>query len=721
MGAREAAGAGEVVPLQPEIAWDLTRLLRPASIAVLGATDRPGTYAAQTLLNLEALGYGGEVWGVNPKRDEVLGRPCVPTIEALPLAVDAVVVAIPAAGVPEVIEQAGARGCGGAVVFAAGFGEVSTGRPLQHALIDAARRHRLPVCGPNCDGIVVMERGVAMWGDALLPRDPGPVALISQSGNLAVNALTSRRGLRFHTVITSGNQAVVGADTYLRFLAEEEGIRAIALYVEDDVGPGLCEALAACAERGVRVAVLKIGSSPVGARVAAAHSASLAGDQRVFRSLIQEAGAVWAEDAHELLELAKTLAVPRRSRRGEVATAPASVSGLAIMTCSGGDSAQGADECAELGIPLPELSAATRARLEELLPAAATAANPLDYTGILWGERDALAELVRALGEDPAIDQVLVYYDQPPGIEGTTEESWRAVREAIIEGARRSPVATMVSSTLPELLDDDAAWRFAQEGLATAAGLRTGLRCVAAARTCAGDPARMREISAQALRAARASEAETEWLGEHESKELLRAAGLPVVAGRLVGNEEDAAEALAELGGSIALKLSAASIQHKTELGALELGIDSADGARIAYRRLASLAASVNGTVLAERMAAPGIELLVAARTDAVVPALVVGLGGTATELLDAVAIVPLPADADRVKRALLAARFAPLLTGLRGGDGVDLEAAARLAAHAGELLLEAGLVEIELNPVLVSAAGAVAVDALVRVAATRG
>jgi acetyl-CoA synthetase len=705
------AGAPDTLPSEPggEVEWDLTRLLRPASIAVVGATDRPGTYGATTLLNLQALGYPGEVWAVNPKRDEVLGRPCVPTIDDLPVAADAVVVAIPAAGVPEVIEQAGARGCGGAVVYAAGFAEVRDGQSLQQDVVAAARRHRMPVCGPNCDGIVVFARSAALWGDALFPRDPGHVALISQSGNLAVNALTSRRGIRFHTVITSGNQAVVAADTYLRFLAQEEQVRSIALYVEDDVGPELCEALAMCAERSVRVAVLKVGSSPVGARVAAAHSASLAGDQRIFKSLIEEAGAVWAEDAHELLELAKTLAAQRPPRRD-------GPGGLAIMTCSGGDSAQGADECAELGIPLPLLAPGTRARLEEVLPSAATAANPLDYTGILWGERDALAELVRALGEDPAIEQVLVYYDQPPGIEGVTEESWRAVREAIIDGAQRSPVPTMVASTLPELLDDDAAWSFAQAGLATAAGLRTSLRCVAGGRTSPGDPARLREIAAHARIAARLPDSETEFLDEHRSKELLREAGLPVVVGRILGSEDDAADALAQLGGSLALKLSAPQVQHKTELGALELGIDSADAARAAYRRLAALASTFDGEVLAERMAAPGLELLVAARTAGVVPALVVGLGGTATELLDSVAIIPLPADAARVERALRAARFAPLLTGLRGGAGVDLEAAARLAAQAGELLLERGLVEIELNPVLVSAAGAVAVDALVRV-----
>ena len=193
------------------------------------------------------------MWAVNPKRTEVLGRPCVPTIEDLPTPVDAVVVAIPAAGVARVVEQAGARGCGGAVVFSAGFAEIESGVDHQRELVAAARRHGLPVCGPNCNGIVAMHQRVALWGDAFVPREPGDVALVSQSGNVAVNALATRRGLRFHTVIASGNQAVVSAADYVDALAREDGVLAIALYLEDDGGPEICDALAACAERGVRV------------------------------------------------------------------------------------------------------------------------------------------------------------------------------------------------------------------------------------------------------------------------------------------------------------------------------------------------------------------------------------------------------------------------------------------------------------------------------------
>jgi acetate---CoA ligase (ADP-forming) len=685
----------------------LERLLAPRSVAVVGATERAGSYGAQALISLDAIGYPGEVWGVNPGRSTVLGRPCVPSLSELPEPVDAVVVAIPAAGVPAVIDEAGARGCGGAVVFSAGFAEVPGGVSLQQELAAAARRHGLPVCGPNCNGIVAAQASTALWGDALVPREPGHVALISQSGNVAVNALATRRGLRFHTVIASGNQAVLTAADYLEPLTQQKGLRSVALYLEDDGGPRLCDGLAACAQAGVAVVVLKVGSSPAGARAVAAHSAALAGDQRVFRALIEEAGGVWASDVHELLELAKTLAVPR--------VAPAS-RGLAIVTCSGGDSAQGADEASRCGLSLPQFDPATRDRLGELLPAAATAANPLDYTAMIWGDSAALGALVRTVGEDPEIGQVLVFYDQPAGLEGAIDESWRAVREGIIEGAAASPVPTLVASTLPELLDDDAAWRFARSGVAAAAGLRTGVQCAAAMRLALGDPERLRQIAeaARAVVGVRNRAVASRWLSEHESKELLRGAGIAVVEGRTVAGADDAVRALSELGGPIALKLSAASVQHKSELGGVQVGLTDEARVRAAYEPLAALAAEHHGEVLAERMAPPGVELLIAARTDAVVPALVLGLGGIWTELLDDVAIVPLPASAARIERALLALRGAPVLTGGRGRPAVDVGAACELALRVGELLLERGLELIELNPVFVSQSGAIVADATV-------
>ena len=699
---------------------DLTPLLQPRSIAVVGATSRPGAYGDETLRNLKRIGFRGRVWGVHPTRRRVHGHTCVPTLADLPEPVDAVVVAIPGAGVPDVIDQAGARGCGGAVVYAAGFGETPDGERLQGALRAAATRHDLPVCGPNCDGIVALHDRAALWGDALVPREAGHVAVVSQSGNVAVNALAARRGLRLHTVVSCGNQAVVDAGDWLHSIAHRDGVRSVALFLESDGdGARLCEALALCADAGIGVAVLKVGASAAGASAAAAHTGAVAGDHAAFGALVEEAGAAWAQDVHELLELAKALAVRRARPRGD--------GGLAILTCSGGDSGLGADEALRRGLPLPALHADTAGRVRALLPAAATVANPLDYTAMVWGEVETLRDTIGAVGGDPGIDHVLVFYDQPQGLEGPVRESWDAVREGIRAGAAVSAVPTLVASTLPELLDDEAAWELACADVAAVAGLRTALACAAALRQPPGDADRLRAIAAAASRGGAARPGP--WLDEASAKALLAGAGIRVPPGRIARGEDDAADIFARLGRPVALKLVAAGMRHKTEAGAVALGLEDERNVRWAYRDLVRGDGNpthqppnhhipADARVLVEAMAPPGIELLVSARRDAVVPVLTVGLGGVWTEAFGDVAVIPLPADAARVERALRSLRAAPLLAGTRTGMPVDVAAAAALAARAGTLLLDEGLELIELNPVLVNARGAVAVDALVRTGA---
>jgi acyl-CoA synthetase (NDP forming) len=683
---------------------DLARLMSPRSIAVVGATPRTNTYAHETLRNLEVLGYDGDVWGVHPTHREVRGRPVFPSLADLPAPADAVVVAVPAAAVPDVVEAAGATGCGGAVVFGAGFAE-GGGVGLEDRLVTAAVRHALPVIGPNCDGLVRLHERVALWGDALRPQPAGAVALISQSGNLAVNALATRRGLRLHTVASCGNQAVLDAGDLLGFLAEDDGVRSIALYLEDDGdAPRLCEALARCAERGVGVAVLKAGASAVGASAAATHTGAIAGDHRVFRALVEEAGAAWARDGHELLELAKALACGRR------AAGP----GVALVTCSGADCAVGGDEAERVGVSLPALGAATVARLRALLPSAATVGNPLDHTALIWGDTCALRDTIAAVGADAAIDQVLVLYDQPADVDGWSAQSWADVRDGIVQGAAATGTPVLVAATLPELLDDTSAADFAARGIPAACGLREGLLCARALRP--GRPAaevarRLRAIGRAAAAGGGAS-AGGRWLAEHEAKALLRGAGVAVVPGRAAADEDDAVSAAGELGWPVALKRSAAGLRHKTEAGALVLGVHDEGTLRREYRRLAI---GDGSAVLVESMAVGTVELLVAARRDAVVAALVIALGGTWAELLDDVVVIPLPATAERVAGAIRSLRGAPLLCGGRGRPELDVEAAARIAAAAGDALLGEGLELVELNPVLVGRHGALALDAVAR------
>jgi acetate---CoA ligase (ADP-forming) len=731
---------------------DLSRLLHPRTVAVVGATERPGAYAAQTLQNLEVAGYAGEVWGVNPNRTSVFGRPCFPSLSDCPTPPDAVVVAIPATGVAAVVEEAGALGCGGAVVYGAGFGEVESGAALEAELAAAAAAHDLPLCGPNGNGIVALHERAALWGDALQPFEAGRVALVSQSGNFAVNALNARRGLRLHTVISCGNSVMVDPAEWVAELAGDDGVGAIALYLEGD-GDGalLCEALARCVEQGVGVAVLKVGSSAAGTAAAAAHTGALAGDQRIFRALVEEAGGAWAVDFHELLELAKGLAVPAVAAPAARALAaptpdpapaaptpdpapatpipdpapaaltpdpapaaptPAGPPGLAILTCSGGDSALAADECERIGLSLPGLAPQTRARLRELLPAPATVANPLDYTALIWGDAGRLRELIVACGADPAIDRVLVFYDQPEGLRGPTEESWAAARQGIHEGAAATAVPVMVASTLPELLDHAAAARFIEAGIPAVSGLRSALRVAAELDRSPADAARLREIGAAARSAAVPAGNGAAWLSEHDAKELLRERGLPVIEGRLVAHEEDAVTALGELGGHAVAKLAAASLQHKSDLGAVVLDIRDDAAMRAAHSQLMALEIA-DARVLVERMAEPGGELLVSARADGVVPSLVIAAGGLWTEVLSDLAVIPLPAAPERVERAIRAMRAAPLFTGGRGQPALDVAAAARLAAAAGAALLATGLRLLELNPVYVHEDGATVVDAV--------
>lgn len=686
----------------------LARLLEPLSIAVVGASDRPDSYGDTILRNLERLGYEGELWGINPKREAIREIPCVPSLGELPGPVDAVAVAIPAAGVPAVIDEAAAMGCGGAVVVSAGFGEVEAGRSLETELKAAADARSFPVCGPNGNGIVNFTARAGMWGDSVQALPAGGVALISQSGNVAVNALGSRRGIDFHTVISTGNQAVCDASDWLAALSEQDGVRSIALFLESDGdGERFAAALADCAEREISVVVLKVGSSEAGAGAAAAHTGSLAGDQRIFRALIEESGACWARDPHELLELARALAEPRARPTGR--------GGLAVLTCSGGDSGISADEAERLGVDLPPLAEATKRELEGLLPGAATPVNPLDYTSMIWAETERLASIVAAVGNDPAIDQLLIYHDTPEELAAEVEPGWRATRNGLAEGAVRSAAAPIFASTLPDLIGEDVIRELATRGLPSIQGLSTAVYCARELRRPPGDPGRLRAI-ADAAGSARPTPADDGgWLSEAEAKALVGAGGVPVPDGRVAADVEGAVAAAAEIGYPIAVKLSSARLQHKSDAGALELRIADAEGLVEAAGRMLSLPAAEGSELLVERMADPGVELLIAARADAVVPALVVGLGGIWTEVLDDVAIVPLPASPERVEAALRSLRGASLLLGGRGGEPVDVGAVAEAASRAGEVLLDSELELLELNPLIAGPRGCVAVDALAR------
>ena len=350
----------------------------------------------------------------------------------------------------------------------------------------------------------------------------------------------------------------------------------MAMFLESDGdGERLAAALAVCAERRIGVAVLKVGASQAGGRAAAAHTGSLAGDQRVFRALIEEAGGAWARDPHELLELARAMAEPRAR--------PARQEGLAVLTCSGGDSALAADEAEKMEVPLPDLGAATRGRLQALLPDAATIGNPLDYTAMIWGESELLSQIVRTVGEDEAIGQLLLLYDHPRDLSPESEADWAAVREGLLDGAGECAAAALVASTLPDLVDEEANLEFAARGVPAVGGLTTALACARALRSERAEPDRLRAIAASAARAGRRAagrpagpepDAHPRWLSEGLAKEALRAAGIAVPR----GGEADSGDECVAIADEDRLarrpKLSAPHVRHKSDTGGLVLGID---------------------------------------------------------------------------------------------------------------------------------------------------
>jgi acetyl-CoA synthetase len=678
----------------------LDRLFTPASIAVVGATDRPGSYGNAAITNVLRAGFRGQLVGIHPTRTEVHGVPCLPSLFELrdhfgP--VDAVVVATPADTVPDVLRQAGATGCGGAVVFAAEFAE--TGRTdRQDALVAAAAEHSLPVIGPNANGIVSAHARAPMWGDTVRLGTPGGVGLVTQSGNLGVVALASRRGIGWHTVVSVGNSAVVDAADALHQLAETEGVRSVALYLEGDGdGARWASALAACAERDVRVAVLKAGRSDAGAAAGGAHTAAVAGDHRIFAALVAEAGGAWCHDPHELLETAKTLATPRPARRG----------GLAVVTCSGGDSVITADEADRLGVPLAPLTDATRTQLADLLPDGVVITNPLDHTNMLWADTERVRAMVEILAADPEVGQVLYVQDTPLDLSASDAAEWQATRDGLVS-ARAPGTGKAVASGLPELMPDSVAEQLAGQGVAGIGGIPTALTALRARALPPADPNRLRAIGAASVRHLPGA-----WLSEHDGKELLRRHGVAVPAGRLARTPDEAVAAAEQLGGPVALKLNHPDVRHKTELGGVVLGLT--DPVRVAVAAEQLLALRTDATVLVEAMADPGVELLVAATRDGVVPALVIGTGGTWTELLDDVVVLPMPAGAEQVGDAVRRLRSYPMLSGARGRPPLPVDGLSAAVAAVGAALLADDLTLIELNPVIVSPSGAVAVDAVVR------
>jgi acyl-CoA synthetase (NDP forming) len=685
------------VPTHPERSR-LRRLLHPRSLVVVGG--RPAEVAVE---QCHAIGYAGEIWPVHPTRDELGGVPCVRDLSQLPGVPDAAFVAVNRERTVEVVAELARLGVGGVVCHASGFAEDGeVGAHLQRELVSAAGE--LALIGPNCLGFVNYLDGAALWPEQQGGErvDTG-VALIAQSGNIAENLTMHRRSLPVATLVTIGNSAVTGVVDLVEAMLEDPRITAIGLCLEEipEVAAFSRVALEALRRR-VPLVALKSGYSELGARVTLSHTSSLADSDVLVDALFARLGVARVHDVETLLETLKLMHVHGCPPGRRVTSA----------SCSGGEAALLADLAHRAGLTLPDLPEVTAARLRAVLGDRVSVRNPLDYHTYIWGDEERLTECFTALLEAD-LDHHLLMLDLPRGDRCDTGEFETTI--AAFETARRRTVArAYVVSSLPESMPEDVGRRLLRAGIAPMQGIGSCLAAIALASQVGAAQRDVEEIQAPAVPPATCGPV-VSW-DEVAAKAALASYGLGVPASA-VADHPDAVPALAaELGYPVALKSLSPDLAHKSEVGGVAVGLDTDDRVRRATAGMAGLA----DRFLVERMVEGAVlELLVGVRRD---PRLGLGLtvasGGVLVELVGDASTLLLPAGRHEIRAALTGLRIGPVLEGYRGADA-DLEAvvdaveaiAAFAADHADRL------VELEVNPLLVLPDGAMAVDALIRLA----
>ena len=671
-------------PPSPDRVNALARLLAPRSIALYG-----GGWAENVIRQLRRAGFPGPIWPVHPARDAIAGVPCH---RALPGVPDAAFVGVNGAQTVEIVRSLAAAGAGGAVCFAAGFREAGDAA-LEAALVAAAGA--MPILGPNCYGFVNYLDNVPLWPDEQggVPVASG-VAIVTQSSNLAINLTMQRRGLPLAYMLTAGNQAQTGLAALATAALEDPRVTALGLHVEGFGDLRAFEAMAATARAlGKPVVVLKAGHSAAARAATLSHTASLAGAGAVSSAFLARLGVTEVATPEALIEALKLLH-----------TGPLGGPHIASVSCSGGEASLMADLADGTAVRLPAFAPATLARLSAVLGPRVALANPLDYHTFIWGDVAATTEVFTAVLADRP-DLGLFVLDLPRA-DRCDPAGWAPALAAIEAAAAATGTRAAVLATLPENLDEATAARLIARGI-------TPLHGMAAAVAALDTILRTRRPAAPVAPAiVAAAPTAPEPLSEAEAKALLAAAGVAVPRAVTAADPQSLSEAASGL--RFPLVLKGLGIAHKTEAGAVVLNLgDPAD-----LRARAEALPAPGGFLAEEMVAGATAEILVGVTRDATgLLALTLAAGGVLAELLVDSATLVLPARRAEIGAALDGLRLGRLLAGYRGQPPADraalLDAIAAIAAFAGS---RAGrIAEVEVNPLLATPTGAVAVDALVR------
>lgn len=702
---------------------NLDALFAPSSIAVIGASHTAGTVGKVLAENLFHTGFDGPILPVHPKHRSVEGVLTYPSVEALPFAPDLAVIATPPDTVADIVAQLGANGTRAAVVITAGFGEGGdeAGTARAQAVLDAARPHTLRVVGPNCIGVLRPDRGLNASFAHLSPHT-GDLAFVAQSGAMATAVLdwATPRGIGFSHVTALGNMIDVDFGDVLDYLSNDPNTRAILLYVESITEARKFMSAARATARTKPIIVIKGGRFAAGAKAASSHTGALAGSDAVYETAFRRAGMLRVGDMDELFDAAETLSNAPRVR-GER---------MAILTNGGGLGVLATDAVVGSGGQMAELSGDTVAALNEVLPPVWSGGNPVDIIGDAPGTRYATA--LETLMVDANTDAVLVL-NTPVAVADPTDAA-RATAETV--GKRpRKPVFT---SWLGEGAARTARQIFAQHGIPSyytpEDAVRGFMHLVRYRRSqeelMETPPSVPLDFEPDAEPAKRlvtdALEAGLTWMSEGDSKRALKAYGIPVVETRLARDAREAADAAAELGFPVALKIQSPEITHKSEVGGVELELDTADAVRDAAERMLRRVAerrpdaSVDGMTV-QRMAprADAHELILGATTDNIFgPVILFGQGGTAVEVLRDQSLALPPLNMPLARRTIEATRVSRLLAGYRGQAAADVDAVALALIKLSQLVADRPeIAEVDINPLLARPDGVVALDARIRVA----
>ncbi|MFZ9416443.1 MAG: acetate--CoA ligase family protein [Alphaproteobacteria bacterium] len=695
---------------------DLSSLLQPRSIAVVGASDQAGNLGGVAVSFLRRFGYPGEVHAVNPRRAEVHGIACVPSLAAIGRPVDLAILATGPASIPGLVRECGAAGIRNAVVWAGGFAETGTaGRALQDELVAACREAGVDLVGPNCIGIIdSWQPAIASFASFLLETDAllrGGISMVSQSGGLATmaQALAQQSGVGFRYMISAGNEAVLTLADFIAALADDPHTRIIALYLEGvRDGDRFLAALAKARAAGKPVVVLKGGDSAASARAAAAHTGALAGEGRVWDAIFRDHAAIRAESLEELLDILCCLGRTDLSRlpRGP---------GVAPVTTGGGIGVLTADQCARRGLATPVLAEETQRALRAIVPPIAAIGNPIDLTPSVYNQPEFFARFGDALdliAADPAIDSVLVQFG-PMGLRGME------VARELVAFSRRCPKHVAIAWPLAprgvvEYLRDEGVHVFDAYGRSVTVLARLARHAADRSEAIALAPATGGfDWAAHAGQVADGSV-----ISEHDCHRILRAAGLPVAAGSLAATADEAAAAWRAIGAPVAMKGISPQVTHRAAAGLVALDLRDEAGVRRAFDELSATArgsaVALDG-VYVQEMVAGGSEVIVSALRDPVAGVVVsCGAGGALTELIDDVVIARAPLDVAGARAMLGRLR---LVRGLaKGRKPPDLDALARFVADFSQVAARAPWTRfvVEVNPVKWSTKGVTAVDGLV-------